>query len=97
MKRLYFENQDAEFCHDEQYFRGLMKERGLAQIDVLAAIPLTGYPKWCSRHACSIEQGDCGRKACGDYRPVNKVSGRCTDLSRAYTYGERVTFKDYEH
>ena len=96
MKKLYFENNDYEFCFPEAYFQDLMKENWLYEIEVFEAEKYKiGHIFWCKEFQAigETELDQCGRE-CKLYSPRNGKSGACKHYSKTlYKPGEKVILK----
>ena len=97
MKKLYFENEDAENCYYEAYFQQKMKEEGLEELTVLEANKSKEkeyfYCKAVGEVGARPPQGDPCGKECELYEPRNGKSGCCKSYGGIYEHGEEVTLK----
>ena len=93
-KKFYFENEDAETAHSEEYFREIMKEEGLNELKVLEAIPVPHSKSdfvYCMEADTCYEKSDCG-KQCESYKPDNGKNGKCEFRGQYCDFGEEVVF-----
>lgn len=92
MNPMYFENEDAEFCHEIEWFQSDMKDNDITEMEVFTAIPdKSTHHFWCKAfdEVCLSEDNPCG-KHCEDYDPINGKSGKCKFKTHCYTYGKKV-------
>ena len=92
---LYFKGKDSEMCYPLQDHINEAKEDGLTEITLIKAVPDlsdNGY-KWCSYAGAMVENWECRKAYCTDYRPRGKNGGPCKHRSRFYTHGDKETFK----
>ena len=93
---MYFKNEDAEFCHQIDYFQSDMMENGLTEMEVFTAVPDKDKDHFFCKavgEVCVVEGNEwdnpCG-KQCEDYEPCNGKSGKCRFKTHCYTHGEKV-------
>lgn len=90
MKKLYFENEDAENCYPEAWFQQKMKEEELEEITVLEANKSKEKEYiYCTAIDSCGESSGCG-KQCEDYEPRNGKNGCCKHRRTMYEHGEEV-------
>jgi hypothetical protein len=94
MRKLFYKYSDSELCYSEKYFKDMMKNRGLKEMNVYAAVPekIKGI-FWCNEFSFSGDgtQDYCG-KQCEKYNPRNGKSGCCLNHSSIlYSKGDSVT------
>jgi hypothetical protein len=94
--KMYFANKDSEICHEESYFRGIMKLNNLSAAIVYKAVKerIIGA-FWCKEFEKWGENDGmtCG-KICSKYSPRNGKSGICRRWSNInYEPGEEVILK----
>jgi len=93
--KMYFRNEDSEFCHQIDYFQSDMEENGLTEMEVFVAVPdKDKHHFWCSAvdEVCLTEDNLCG-KQCEDYDPCNGKSGKCQFKTHCFTHGKKVIIK----
>lgn len=94
-KKLYFENEDANTAHSENYFQEQMKEEGITEMTVIEAIPIP-YSKadyvWCNEVEECYEKSECGKR-CATYKPNNGKNGKCEFRGQYCEFGEEVILK----
>lgn len=97
-KNLYFLTAHDDICHHELYFRQIMRDEGLTEIEVFKAEPfkIKGI-FWCSEHGFCGDGSEnyCGKvNDCKQYQPRNGKSGCCVfHSSILYEHGDKVTLK----
>jgi hypothetical protein len=94
MGQFYFKYLDSELCYSEKFFKDMMKNRGLKQMNVYKAEPekINGI-FWCKEFLFSGDgtKDYCG-KQCKKYNPRNGKSGCCINHSNIlYSHGDLVT------
>lgn len=93
MKKLFFENEDAENCYPEAYFQQKMKDEELTELTVLEANKSKEKEYiYCTSIGECGESSSCG-KECEDYEPRNAKNGCCKHRRAIYEHGEEVTLK----
>ena len=96
MAKYYFRHQDAENCYRRDHFVEIMKDEGLAELQVYPAMIMHGSGFfYCQEHGEVGESntGECG-KSCDHYKPRNGKNGRCRHHSNCYEPAdEAITIK----
>jgi hypothetical protein len=93
--KFYFENEDAETAHSEEYFQEQMKSEGITEITVLEAIPVPHSKSdfvYCMEADTCYEKSECG-KQCESYKPNNGKNGKCEFRGQYCDFGEETIFK----
>jgi len=95
-KQYYFEDEDAEVCHQLDHWEEHMRTEGLTEIEVMKAVPdkIPGI-FWC-RHVefCGEDSSDTCGNQCNGYKPRNGKSGCCKHYTtQIYTHGEKIVLK----
>jgi len=98
MKRpkIYFENEDANMAHSEEWFQDLMKEEGLTEMTVMEAIRIPHYKAefvWCKDADDACEKSECNKRNCESYKPKNGKNGRCINVGQYCDFGDNVVLK----
>ena len=95
MAKYYFEAIDSEECFTELAWIHHMKENGLTEIEVIEAEMETDVPFfYCTKYGFAGETGEGCGKECEEYKPRNKVSGRCIHSKNPYSpSGKKITLK----
>lgn len=92
-QQFYFENEDAETCYTEEYWKNYMKSEGLTKMEVMKGVPekIKGI-FWCKHEAfCGDDSSEYCGKQCNDYAPRNGKSGCCKHYTtQLYSHGEKV-------
>jgi hypothetical protein len=91
-KKMYFENEDANFCYSLNFHIENAKEEGLKEIELFEAIPDTMNKDivWCTELEATSEKSECN-KLCPYYKAPLK--GRICDLrGKLMDFGEKVKF-----
>lgn len=93
-EKLYFENEDAEFCHNLKHFIQEAEIENRTTISLHSAYPLKDESEygWCMHYGTTIEKGDCGYE-CKAYLPVNGKSGKCKNKGILYGHGDIINFE----
>ncbi len=84
-EKFYFE-EDSEGCCILQTFEERIEE-GEKEIKLrLGKMEVGSGFMWCRENGESIERGDgaCGKLECTNYKPRNKISGRCIHSVNCY-------------
>lgn len=93
-QQFYFENEDAEICYTEDYWKDHMRMEGTAKIEVMQAVPdkIPGI-FWCKNDAfCGDDSSQTCGKQCNAYAPRNGKSGCCKYYTtRIYLHGDKIT------
>ena len=92
-EKLYFKNEDDNFCcHLEDHINEA-KEEGLDEIELIEAVPSKekGY-YWCTHYANVVEQGQCCKAECERWERY-KNSNLCYNRGQLFYFGEKVKFK----
>jgi hypothetical protein len=95
-KQFYFENEDAEVCYTEDYWKASMRMDETTEIDVMQAVPDKEKGIfWCKHEAfCGDDSTDTCGKQCYAYAPRNGKSGCCKYYTTTiYLHGDLVTLK----
>lgn len=95
-KKLYFKNEDDNFCCPLEDYINEAKENGLDEIELIEAIPSKekGYI-WCTHYANVVEQSQCCKAECERWERY-KNSNLCHNRGQIFSFGEKVKFKvDY--
>lgn len=93
-KKLYFYEEDDEFCYPLSHIKEKMKSLGLAEKTIFEAVPdnFTKHAFFCSYFDEVTEKGYCDKK-CKGYDPRNKISGCCRHVGRLYEAGKEKLIK----
>lgn len=90
-KKLYFENEHANFCYPLSYHIENAKEEGLKEIELFEAVPDTMNKDiiWCMEMETTGDKSECN-KNCPYYIATK---GRICDLrGKLMEFGEKVKF-----
>jgi hypothetical protein len=95
MSSYYFINPDGDVCLTKDGILEHMKDEGLTELIVFEAERLTGINYFfCHFYDQVGEVGEGCGKQCGEYKPNNGRSGRCTYSGWCYSQtGKRKTFR----
>ncbi len=90
--KYYFQSQSDEICYTLDYHLANAKDEGLAEIELIKAIPeKVGGMFWCKAVDECAEDGCCG-KMCDEYEPKNGKSGMCKyRCNTFYGHGKKIT------
>ena len=94
-KKFYFEDEDSENAHSEEFFQEQMKSEGITEITVIEALPVPFYKTdfiYCKISDTCYEKTVCGNK-CEDYDPTKGVRSKCRNLGNYCEFGEEVILK----
>lgn len=93
-QKLYFRNEDSDYCHAKEYFIGEMEDG--SEMKVIEAIPdkCKDY-FYCTEIGMVVlsSNGDNCGKNCLNYNPCNKKSGKCRFKTHCYMKGENKLIK----
>jgi len=88
---IYYEvDGDEEHCYGLDWFKDRINDGEEKIILQLAKINYGSGDGWCSVMGESMEKsdGNCG-SICNDYKPRNKISGRCIHHKNTYSSTEK--------
>lgn len=91
--KLYFKNEDDNFCCPLEYHINEAKENGLDEIELIEAISAPNEDQvWCTYHGAVVERTECKKSECQLY---HSKSGRgvCVHRGSYYLHGEKVNIK----
>lgn len=93
IEKLYFKNEDDNFCCPLEDHINEAKENGLDEIELIEAIPSKekGYI-WCTYYASVVEQPQCCKAECERWERY-KNSNLCYNRGQLFSFGEKVKFK----
>lgn len=86
MIKFYFE-VGSENCYPLDYFQDRIDD-GEKEIHLeLAKRDIGSGYAWCKQDGMPLERGDgnCGKLNCDNYKPRNKISGRCVQSVNCFT------------
>jgi len=92
-KKFYFEDEDSENAHSEEFFKDQMKSEGITEMKVLEAVPTTYETSdfvYCKESQECVEKIDC-RKNCDCYSPTD--TEKCISEGIYCEFGEEVILK----
>jgi len=89
--KLYFLNQDSDYCYPLSYFRNYLKENHLKTIELIEATPdKTKKFFFCKYHMVNgIRQTNTCGKICEYYKPRNNKNGCCRYYVNTYEKSNR--------
>ena len=93
--KLYFRTEDDEICYPLEYWLRVAADEELKEIALFEAIPDKDKSYgWCKVFGEVLITGEseCG-KACSEYDPINKKSGKCRSKTYCHVWGDKKTFK----
>lgn len=92
MKR-YFSDMDSERCYPMSFFKEMMRDNGIYELELRLAIIDTGAAYFfCNEHGEVGEVGSCA--GCPDYKALNGKNGKCYHYRNCYTASEEtITIK----
>jgi len=79
----YFMTDDSEYVFTLDYFKEMLIDDELEEMELLEVKSDIGGEMWCSRKEYFIESGDCGC-LCPQYNPCNGKNGRCRHLKNGF-------------
>lgn len=91
--KLYFKNEDDNFCCPLEDYINEAKEEGLDEIELIEAVPSKEKNYyWCTYYADVVEQGQCCKAECERWERY-KNSNICHNRGHLFSFGEKVKFK----
>lgn len=74
-----------DFAYPMSYWKELMVEKGIKQLNVVKAKKVTGIKVfYCKEYLNVMDVGDCGRTKCNKYIANNGRGGRCKSYGYCY-------------
>ena len=91
MAKHYFDNEDEGFCYGISYFKELMKEEDISEMELYEGVREIGQDHFFCNHFQEVgikDEGQCGR-ICEGYSPRNGKNGRCKHSKNTYFPGQK--------
>lgn len=93
MAKMYFYNDDSEFCETIENIKDLIRCDELKEKEVFEAKRITGNGFfWCKAYSEAGESGSCGN-ICKEYKPRNGKNGRCIHSGYCYEANKKIIIK----
>ena len=77
-RKLYVLNKDDEMVFDLEYWQEYLKSCNLATLILIEVeADKSSEYRFCTHFSDFIDEGDCGKRQCTNYAPVNGKRGIC--------------------